>query len=163
MSDTPENGAAPDEGTPNAPEMRILAQYVKDLSFESPNAPQALRGGAAPQISVNVDVSAKRLSDNEFEVELSCSAKADIDNSPAFIVETTYAGVFQFSNLPQEALQPALLIEAPRMLFPFARRIVGDATRDGGFPPLMLDPIDFVALYQRQMAAQQQAEGQADA
>ncbi len=140
-------------------QMRVLAQYLKDMSFENPNAPEALRPSeTAPAIDVNVDVGARRLGDTEFEVELRCSANAKRGEDTSFIVEVVYAGVFQIQNAPDTALQPLLLIECPRLLFPFVRRLVADATRDGGYPPLMLDPIDFANLYRRQMAAAQAAE-----
>ncbi len=148
-------GAQPEGGGETQPQLRLLAQYVKDLSFENPNAPAALAGGGgSPKIDISVDVQAARRGDTEFEVDLKIAATAKRDKDVAFIVELSYGGLFQLSNIPAEQLQPVVLIECPRLLFPFARRVLADATRDGGFPPLMIDPIDFVALYQRQLAAE---------
>lgn len=132
------------------PQVAILTQYVKDLSFENPNAPQSLQWSEAPRIDVNVGVNARRGAENMFEVELKISAKADVEGQTAFVVELLYGALFGLNNVPDEALEPFLIIEAPRIIFPFARRIVADAVRDGGFPPLMLDPIDFAALYMAQ-------------
>ena len=128
-------------------------QYVKDLSFENPNAPMSLQAGGQPKIEVNVAVNAKRAGDAVYEAELKITAKATAESGDnSFLVELVYAGLFALTNVPDEALEPFLIIEAPRMLFPFARRIIADATRDGGFPPLMLDPIDFGSLYMAQQA-----------
>ncbi len=127
----------------------INAQYVKDLSFENPGSPQNLVGkGEAPKIDIAVDVKVSNLEANSYEVVLIISAHAQVNNKNLFVTELTYAGVFTLV-VPQEELEPALMIYCPGMLFPFARRILSDATRDGGFPPLMLDPIDFAALYQQ--------------
>jgi preprotein translocase subunit SecB len=147
------NGFDMDAG--ELPQVSILTQYIKDLSFENPNAPASLQSTEQPRIDVNVAVNAKRGSDNVFEVELKISAKAITGDTTAFVVELLYAGLFGLANVPEEALEPFLIIEAPRIIFPFARRIIADAVRDGGFPPLMLDPIDFASLYM----AQQQAQG----
>ena len=160
QSATPKgNGGAQDSQNPeNVPQLRLLAQYAKDLSFENPNAPASLSaspGGSNPKIDISVDVQANPRSNTEFEVELKIAATAKRDEAVSFIVELNYGGLFQLSNIPSEQLQAVVLIECPRLLFPFARRVVADATRDGGFPPLMIDPIDFVALYQRQRAAKQ--------
>jgi preprotein translocase subunit SecB len=135
------------------PQVTILVQYAKDLSFENPNAPMSLQANGQPKIEVNVAVNAKRAGDGVFEAELKITAKATTEaGDTAFVVELVYAGLFGLSNVPEEALEPFLIIEAPRILFPFARRIIADATRDGGFPPLMLDPIDFASLYMAQQA-----------
>lgn len=145
-------------GAQAGPQLRVITQYVRDLSFESPNVPQSLQPQEeAPQIGVNVDVSVKPLADTEFEVILKLNVDAKISGKQLFMTELEYAGVFQIANIPQESLQAVLLIECPRLIFPFARRIIGDVTRDGGFPPLMIDPIDFAALFRQQMAAQQEA------
>ncbi len=142
---SPENGF--DAGDEPLPQVAILTQYVKDLSFENPNAPASLQAQSQPRIDVNVGVNARKAADDVFEVELKISAKADVDGNAAFMVELLYAGLFGLKNVPEEALEPFCIIEAPRILFPFARRIIADAVRDGGFPPLMLDPIDFGQLY----------------
>jgi preprotein translocase subunit SecB len=136
-----------------APQMKILGQYLKDLSFENPNAPQSLNTQAnQPEISISVNVNARTISPTDFEVELHLDAKASHNDKVVFAAELLYAGVFRLENVPQEALHPVVLIECPRMLFPFARQVLADATRNGGFPPLMLDPIDFAAMYQKRLA-----------
>ena len=135
------------------PSMRILGQYLKDLSFENPNAPQSLAPQQTqPEINIAVNVNARNLAPNDFEVELHLDAKAMAKEKVVFAAEILYAGVFRLENFPQNMLHPAVLIECPRMLFPFARQILADATRNGGFPPLMLDPIDFAGMYQKRMA-----------
>jgi preprotein translocase subunit SecB len=140
------------------PSMRILGQYLKDLSFENPHAPQSLAPQKAqPEINISINVNARNLAPSDFEIELHIDAKATSESKVIFAAEILYAGVFRLENFPQNMLHPAVLIECPRMLFPFARQILGDATRNGGFPPLMLDPIDFAGMYQKRMAAQAQA------
>ena len=138
------------------PQVRIAAQYVKDLSFENPHAPRSLQQqGTQPRIDVNINVNARKANDELFEVELKISVNAKQDEMVLFAVELLYAGLFALKNVPDEALEPFLIVEAPRLIFPFARRIVADATRDGGFAPLMLDPIDFASMYLARMQAQQ--------
>ncbi len=160
MTDTE---AAAAEAAQQPAQFAILTQYVKDLSFENPNAPQSLKSGQGqPKIEINIDIQGKKLTDEQFEVVLStkASAKNPEDDSVLFLAELAYAGVFQVKNVPENMLKPVLLIEAPRQLFPFARRILADASRDGGFPPLLLDPIDFVGLYRQREAAEKQAAEQ---
>lgn len=140
----------------------INAQYIKDLSFEAPHAPQifGLLRDNQPNISVNINVNATPMGENVFEVVIDAAATCKAQDQTAFILELSYAGLFTL-NVPQEHLQPVLLIECPRLLFPFARNILAEASRDGGFPPLMLGPVDFVAMYQSQLqrqAGQQAAE-----
>lgn len=148
--------AAP--GEPHAAQVSILAQYVKDLSFENPGAPFPPNSTEnPPRIDVAVDVQASRRDQDTFEVELKLSADAKADGQPVFVVEVLYGGLFLLRNFPQDSLEPFLLIEGPRLLFPFVRRIVADLTRDGGFPPLMVEPIDFSQLY-RQRLEQHMAE-----
>ena len=138
------------------PSLNVLAQYVKDLSFESPGAPQSLRAReTAPGININVNVNANPMSDSEFDVNLTISAKAGADKDVLFNVELVYGGVFRIDGFPQEHMLPILFIECPRLLFPFARHIIADASRNGGFPPLMLDPIDFAQMFQRKIAEDQ--------
>ncbi|HEV2363805.1 MAG TPA: protein-export chaperone SecB [Caulobacteraceae bacterium] len=138
--------AAGGEAAP--PGLRILAQYVRDLSFESPHAPESLRGGPAPpQIDLGVELNVRRREDELFEVELKLNARAVREPETIFHVELVYAGLFQVVGVPQADLEPVLMIECPRYLFPFARRIVSDVTGDGGFPPFMLEPIDFAGIY----------------
>ncbi|MGE0238642.1 MAG: protein-export chaperone SecB [Parvibaculaceae bacterium] len=155
-SSAPEIQAPPPQ--PGAqPSMRILGQYLKDLSFENPHAPQSLAPQKAqPEINISINVNARNLAPTDFEVELHIDAKATSESKIIFAAEILYAGVFRLENFPQNMLHPAVLIECPRMLFPFARQILGEATRNGGFPPLMLDPIDFATMYQKRMAAQAQ-------
>lgn len=144
------------------PSLRILGQYLKDFSFENPNAPQSLAPQQnQPDINIAVNVNARNLGPNDFEVELHLDAKATGEGKTIFAAELLYAGIFKLENYPANILQAAVLIECPRFLFPFARQILADATRNGGFPPLMLDPIDFVQMYQRRLAAQQQGQAQA--
>ena len=162
MSDTPagpngggEQAAATEEE--QGPRLNILAQYIKDLSFENPRAPYGLQPGQArPEIQINVDVNAAQLAQEQYEVVLELHIQARTGEDSLFLVELTYGGVFALANIAQEHVQPLLLIECPRLLFPFARRVVADCTRDGGFPALMLDPIDFVGLFRRRVQQQQQ-------
>ncbi len=149
MTDQTTGSGAPEIGrTADAPHVQVHAQYVKDLSFENPGAPQSLAGQSnPPNIEVSVDVGARGLTASQFEVELRITAHADQGGTKAFVVEVLYAGVFTLHNVDENNLKQICLIECPRLLFPFARRIVADATRDGGFPPLLLEPIDFAALY----------------
>jgi preprotein translocase subunit SecB len=152
---------APEPAPGQQPSLRILGQYLKDFSFENPNAPQSLAPQQnQPDINIAVNVNARNLGPNDFEVELHLDAKATGEGKIIFAAELLYAGIFKLENYPANILQAAVLIECPRFLFPFARQILADATRNGGFPPLMLDPIDFVQMYQRRIAAQQ---GQAQA
>lgn len=153
--------AAPGESSPQAqPTMRILGQYLKDLSFENPNAPQTLAPQQAqPNINISVNVNARNLAPTDFEVELHLDAKATLQDKVIFAAELVYAGTFRLENFPAQMMHAAVLIECPRMLFPFARQILAESTRNGGFPPLMLDPIDFAAMYQKRL--QQQSAGKA--
>ena len=138
------------------PGLFINAQYLKDLSFENPNPLDAYKNNEKPDIKVNVNTAVKKLPDNAFEVTLDIKTDAkQKDGKLAFIAEVSYAGIFTLNKVPPEHEKPLLLIEAPRMLFPFARNVLAETTRDGGYPPLMLNPIDFAALYQKQMAAAQ--------
>ncbi|MGB3900722.1 MAG: protein-export chaperone SecB [Mesorhizobium sp.] len=155
-NEAPANAATNGNGAPSS--LSVLAQYIKDLSFESPGAPNSLRGrDKAPGIAINVNVNANPLSDDQFDVNLTLNAKASFDKEVLFNVELVYGGVFAISGFPQEHMLPILFIECPRLLFPFARQIIADATRNGGFPPLMLDPIDFAQMFQQRMAENQAA------
>ncbi len=153
----PLSAPAPQPGT--QPSLKILGQYLKDFSFENPNAPASLAPQAGqPDINISVNVNARNLGPNDFEVELHLDAKATGEGKVIFAADLLYAGIFKLENFPANLLHPAVLIECPRMLFPFARQILADATRNGGFPPLMLDPIDFANMYQQRMR-QQQGQG----
>ena len=157
MTDTDAAGAPETAPAADGPGIRILAQFIRDLSFENPRAPDSLRGGAAqPQIDLGVEMNARSREDGFFEVDLKLSAKANREDGPIFIVELMYGGVFQITGVSGEDLEPVLLIECPRYLFPFARKIIADVTTDGGYPPFMLDPIDFAGVYTARKAQEQQ-------
>ena len=141
------NGGQPEA----APQLSVLAQYIKDFSFENPNAPQSLMSGQQPQIGIQINVGANPLSDTDIEVSIKLDGKAENDGNLMFGFELEFAGVFRLQNIPQESLNAFVLIECPRLLFPFAREIVATAVRNGGFPPLLLDPVDFGALYRQKM------------
>ena len=150
--ETPGNGA----GTPGVPGIRILTQFIRDLSFENPRAPDAFAaGGSQPQIDLGVELNARGRQDGLFEVDLKLNATAAREGAIVFQIELIYGGLFQVAGVAEEELEPVLLIECPRFLFPFARRMVADITSAGGYPPLMLDPIDFAAVY----AARKAGEG----
>lgn len=139
----------------NAQSFSVKGQYIKDLSFENPHAPQSLlASNAKPSIDVNVDLKAQKLQDDIYEMTLQLSARATAEGSTMFLIELAYAGIFHLVNIPEDRLESVILIDCPFVLFPFARRVIADVTRDGGFPPLMLDPIDFHALYQQNKARQ---------
>jgi preprotein translocase subunit SecB len=143
-------------GAAQAPQLNVLAQYVKDLSFENPNAPGSLAPSEkGPQVQINVNVTGKPFSATEFEVDLKLEARAERDGMVLFAVDVVYSGMFRVQNVPEEHLHPFVMIECPRLLFPFARQMMAEQTRNGGFMPLMIDPIDFVALYQQNAAAAQ--------
>ena len=133
------------------PSININAQYIQDLSFENPRAPESLTVGQ-PEVKVNVEVSARQNGDSRYECSLNITASAFHQDESLFVVELQYGGLFTLVNIPPDQVQPVCMIECPRMLFPFARRIIADATRDGGYPPLMIDPIDFVRLYRQRLA-----------
>ncbi|HWL31107.1 MAG TPA: protein-export chaperone SecB [Xanthobacteraceae bacterium] len=150
------NGGSAEAPAANAgPQLLVLAQYIKDLSFENPNAPGSLAQSAQPQINISVNVTAKPLTQTDAEVELRLEGKAEANGSVLFNIELVFAGVFRIQNVPAENVNPLMMIECPRLLFPFAREIVANSVRNGGFPPLLLDPIDFVALYQQRVAQMQ--------
>jgi preprotein translocase subunit SecB len=136
------------DGGEAVPKISVRTQYIKDFSFENPAAPQSLSDTAgAPKIQVNVDVEAKPLGQDHYEVALHINAKGTREESTIFVVELVYGGLFALEHFPKDKLQAMCLVECPRILFPFARRVIADATREGGFPPLLLDPIDFGRLY----------------
>ncbi|MFP3943083.1 MAG: protein-export chaperone SecB [Alphaproteobacteria bacterium] len=170
MSDTNGTGVPEGDGADDAAaaqnqaaQFRILTQYIKDLSFENPDALKVLGGNAEqPKMDVSVNVGVTPQQNDQYEVSLSFSVNARSGDNTVFIAELDYAALFLIQGVPQESLQPVLLIECPRLIFPFARRIIADLTRDGGYPPLMLEPIDFVSLYRSQMerqAARQEQQG----
>ena len=155
------NGAPAPEN--KAPAINVLAQYAKDLSFENPNAPRSMAPREkSPQIEINVNVNARKVGDTDFEVELAIEGQAKDGDLMIFRVDLSYGGVFRVINIPEDQIHPVVMIECPRLLFPFARQIVADSVRNGGFPPLMIDPVDFAALY-RARAEENQAANAGDA
>ena len=162
MADTPENGAA--TAAPQAaPQInsRVLAQYIRDMSFENILAQKGVTGDAQPEMQVQVNLDArKRKPENQYEVitKLNITSKTKEKGEPLFVLEIEYAGVFEVTGVPEDQMHPYLLIECPRITFPFLRRIVSDATRDGGFPPVNLETIDFLALYRSELVRRNEAE-----
>lgn len=141
-----------------SPRIGLLAQYLKDCSYENPGAPMSLaRDLPAPKIDVSLDVQVQPLGQNRFEVALRTTAEGKRDKDTVFVAEVVFAGVFELFEIPAEQVQAVCLVECPRLLFPFARRVLADLTRDGGLPPILLDPVDFAALYERQRAEAAQA------
>ncbi|MEC9196391.1 protein-export chaperone SecB [Donghicola tyrosinivorans] len=153
-------GAAPQAQQPQI-KMNILAQYIRDMSFENILAQKGANGDTTPELKVNVALDVKkRTAPNQYEVimKLNVAANTKEGNQPLFLLELEYGGVFNIEGVPENQLHPFLLIECPRQLFPYVRRIVSDVTRDGSFPPLNLEPIDFVALYMNEQARRAQAQ-----
>ncbi|MFP7672390.1 protein-export chaperone SecB [Marivita sp. S0852] len=161
MADTPEtasNGAAEQ---PAPIKMNVLAQFVRDMSFENILAQKGVQGDVQPDVQLQVNLDAKkRTADHQYEVilKVQINSKAKESGDTLFVLELEYAGVFHVENVPEDQLHPFLLIECPRMLFPFVRRIVSDVTRDGGFPPLNLETIDFLQLYRTELARRAQSQ-----
>lgn len=158
QSQDTKGAAAPEANGSNGtqPNLSVLTQYVKDLSFESPGAPKSLMArNSPPAININVNVNANPISGAEYDIVLTLNAKAEAEGVVLFNVELIYGGVFRVEGFPQEHLLPILFIECPRLLFPFARQVIADATRNGGFPPLMIDPIDFARMFQQRVAEEQ--------
>ncbi|MFC7536952.1 protein-export chaperone SecB [Sphingomonas sp. GCM10030256] len=142
----------------NQPEVAALAQYIKDLSVENPSSPQVFQWQEPPQLDVQFNINVNRVADDVHEVVLKIDATARSQSGVHFVIDLSYGGLFALRNLPEEALGPFLLVEAPRLLFPFARQVIASAVQDAGFPPLMLDPIDFGAVYMSQAQAAQGGE-----
>ena len=152
----PTNGGPQMPADPQAapPQLNVLAQYVKDFSFENPNAPRSLQpSNQQPQINIQINVNASPLQ-SDYEIDLKIEGKAEIGNALLFAFDLVYGGVFRIQNVPDESIHPVLMIECPRLLFPFAREIIASGVRNGGFPPLYIDPVDFVGLYRQKMAEQ---------
>lgn len=155
--------AAPNGADTSQMRFNILAQFIRDMSFENAVAQKGLSGGEVkPEFQVQVSLDARKRGDNQYEVvsKYKITSTNSADQSAMFLVELDYGGIFHIEGVPEDQLHPFLLIECPRMLFPYVRRIVSDVTQDGGFPPFNMEPIDFVALY-RQQAARRAAEAQA--
>ena len=159
-----DDGIVTSEALPNGadtqPQVALIAQYVKDLSFENPNAPAVYQWQDQPQIDVQFNIGSQTVGDDVYEVGLKIEVKATAESKTAFQVELLYGGLFGIRNVPEDQIQPFLLAEAPRLLFPFARRVLADAIRDGNFPPLLLEPIDFGALYLQQQQQQEAVAGE---
>ena len=152
-----QNGANNGNGAPAAeaePSIQVIGQYLKDLSFESPKAPGSLKSpGENPNLQVDINVNVKKLDEEVFESGIQLKIHASNDDGTIYMLEALYAGAFQVRNLPADALEPVLLINCPTILYPFLRRIIAEMTQEGGFPPLLLDPIDFATLYKQRKAA----------
>ena len=151
---TTSNGGQQADAAPT-PQLNVVAQYIKDFSFENPNAPNSLAIQQQPQLNIQINVNANPLSETDIEVALKLEGKAEIESRLLFGFELEFAGVFRIQNVPQESMQAVVLIECPRLLFPFAREIIATNVRNGGFPPLLLDPVDFVSLYRQKLAQTQ--------
>ena len=149
------------QAQPAAPQMRVLGQFIRDMSFENIMAQKGAPADVTPDVQVQVNLDAKKRSaENQYEssVKLKVTSKAKDGDATLFVLEIDYAGIFHIENVPDDQLHPFLLIECPRMIFPFLRRVVSDVTRDGGFPPLNLENIDFLSLYRNELARRQAAE-----
>ncbi len=151
----------------NAPSFNLIGQYIRDMSFENPGAPGSImQGGPNPNFNVGINVGVKKQSDDIYAVEITLNAKAEREKNVLFNVELVYGGVFRLKNIPENQVAPLLLVECPRLIFPFARQVLATITQQGGFPPLMMEPVDFNAIYlqnlkslQAQQAAQQNGDG----
>jgi preprotein translocase subunit SecB len=165
MADTPEDNGAAAQATAQAQiKSQVLAQYTRDMSFENILAQKGAAGDTTPEIKVQVNLDArKRKTEGQYEVitKLNITSNAKESGNPLFVLELDYAGIFQISGIPDDQLHPYLLIECPRLTFPFVRRIVSDLTRDGGFPPLNLETIDFLALYRSELSRRVEAQKEA--
>lgn len=145
------------EGENINPSIQVLGQYLKDFSFESPKAPKSLKApGENPNLQIDLNVNVTKLDDDVFESAIELKGQATNDDGTIYVIEAVYAGAFNVKNLPAEALEPLLLINCPAILFPFLRRIISDITHEGGFPPLLLDPIDFATLYKQRKQTEAQ-------
>lgn len=169
MAEEKNNKQATEGGNANTkpiePSIRVLVQYIKDFSFENPNAPMSLSGEVQKdsKINITINVEAKPLTDTEFEVILQINASAKDKETVIFSAELYFGGVFQILNVPADSIHPMVMIECPRILFPFARRIISDSVRDGGFPALMIDPVDFTQLYRDSVLANVEQQKAKDA
>ncbi len=158
---TAQDGAAQTDatGTDSTPVWRLISQYIKDLSFENPKAPTSiLTSSTMPKFDVNINVGVNRLPSDIFGVEMTLKAKATRDDSILFNIELVYGGAFLIKNIPDQQLAPLLMIESPRLLFPFARQILATVSQQGGFPPLMMEPVDFATIYRNNLAALAKAQ-----
>ena len=147
------NGANGGPAAEKPPQLNVLAQYIKDLSFENPNAPRSLNPSQQqPTINIQINVNAKPVGGEDYEIELKVEGKAETSGTVLFSFDLLYAGIFRLANIPQDSIHPVMMIECPRLLFPFAREVIATVVRNGGFPPLLIDPVDFVGLYRQRLA-----------
>ena len=158
LTDLDLDPASTGNGADNQPAAGIIAQYIKDMSVEVPNAPQCFNWNEQPQLDVQVNIAANQVNDEVHEVTLQVTCNAKTGQGALYLIDLAYCGLMGMRNLPDETAHAFLFAESPRLLFPFARRVIADASRDAGFPPLMLDPMDFNALYQQQLAARAQQQ-----
>ena len=157
------NGTNGGPATEKPPQLNVLAQYIKDFSFENPNAPRSLTPSQQqPSINIQINVNAKSVAEADYEVDLKLEGKAETAGSVLFSFDLTYSGIFRLQHIPKDNIHPVMMIECPRLLFPFAREVIATTVRNGGFPPLLIDPVDFVGLY-RQRMAELQAQAQTPA
>jgi preprotein translocase subunit SecB len=157
INPTPEGNG---EGAGEMPQATTIAQYIKDFSAESPSSPQVFQWPNQPSLDVQFGINGNKVADDVHEIILKIELTAKSDGGTHFIIDLSYAGLFGFRNIPEESLPPFLLVEAPRLLFPFARQIIAETVQNLGFPPVLLDPIDFASAYVAQVEGQQQVEGQ---
>src|ERR1700712_1158271 len=149
--------------TANAPSFSLIGQYIRDMSFENPGAPGSIMlGGPNPNFQVGINVGVKKQSDDVYAVEITLNAKADREKNVLFNVELIYGGVFRMKNIAESQLAPLLLVECPRLIFPFARQVLATITQQGGFPPLMMEPVDFNAIYLQNLKSLQDAQAQSN-
>ena len=161
MAETDPQGAAPTAAPSPPPQVKILAHFVRDLSFENVGAIEGTAAQGAPEINVTVNLEGNNIGENRYQVNMKLNAKAVSGGTTRFLVELDYTGIFAMENVPESHVHPMMFIECPRLILPFARRVIADATRDGGYPPLMLDNVDFATLYRQkleQLRAEQQAQ-----
>jgi len=155
-----EKAANPAADPQNAPALNLLTQYISDLSFENPNAPASIiNNTGTPAINISINTQVKKQEDEVYAVELALNAKAERDDNLLFNIELVYGGVFRIRNVPENQMPPLLMIECPRLLFPFARQVLASVTQSGGFPPIMMEPVDFAAIYRQNLAAMANQSG----
>ena len=157
MTDESAAGGTANQQTPAS--FNLIGQYIRDLSFENPGAPgSVMLGGGSPQFNVGINVGVKKQADDVYAVEITLNAKAEREKNVLFNVELIYGGVFRIKNVPENQLAPLLLVECPRLIFPFARQVLASVTQSGGFPPLMMEPVDFQAIYIQNLKSLQDAQ-----
>jgi len=158
-----EKAASPATDTQSAPMLNLLTQYISDMSFENPNAPASILNNTnTPTINISINTQVKKQEDEVYAVELALNAKAEREDGLLFNVELVYGGVFRIRNVPENQLPPLLMIECPRLLFPFARQVLANVTQSGGFPPIMMEPVDFAAIYRQNLAAMSNQTGETE-